>query len=120
MGAAPGEGTTAVPDVGVDLVPEVLLEGDDRRNGGRAERADRGHLGRPVEADAEPVRDVDEQIEVDCPPLPLLDPAQDHLHPGRALTTGRALAARLVGVEATARSAPRPAEVFPALAETGP
>src|SRR6266508_836753 len=85
-------GTMTAPDEGFELLTELLDVADIGADGAIVEGADRragpalGH--------------VQDRVQVLLPPLALHDPAGDLVDPARGLPAGRALAARLVGVEA--------------------
>src|SRR5688500_16333591 len=76
-----GLGVTAVGDVGLELGAEALEGGGDGRHRRRPERADRRLLGRPGDAGADVVADVEEQLEVARAPAPGEDPLEDLLEP---------------------------------------
>src|SRR5262245_24613337 len=82
-------------DVRLELVPEALDGRRDRRHRARAERTDRGLLGRPRDAGADVVGDVHQQVEVLGPAVAVEDALEDLLQPAGALAARRALAARL-------------------------
>src|SRR5574341_2662114 len=89
-GSPAREGTGPLPDVGLELFPEVLevtLDGHGRRI---AQDAD----GLPLHV----VAHVQEHIQVLFAPLAVLDPPQDLVEPGRALAALGALAAGFVVV----------------------
>src|SRR5205807_2059836 len=86
--------------VGLEFVTEATDGRRDRRHRGRAERADRGLSRRPVDARADVVAHVEQQVDVLGPALTIDDATQDLLEPAGAFATGRALPARFLGEEA--------------------
>src|SRR4051812_27485457 len=94
-------GALPVLDVDEELVAEHPERRDDRRRDRRAEWTDRRHvrrpLRRPLDARADVVAHVHQQVEVVHAAVAGFDAVHDLVEPGRALATGRALAAGLPG-----------------------
>src|SRR5262252_73855 len=86
-----GREAALVVDVMLKLGPEMLDEALYRQRRRVAERADR--------APGDVVGDVDQQVEVLVPALPVLDAVHHAIQPARAFAAGRALPAGFLEVE---------------------
>src|SRR5215471_19169018 len=85
-------GIVAAPHERFELVPELLDVADVGSDGAVVEGADGGA--------GAPLGDIEDGVEVFLAPLPFHDPMGHLVDPPRGFATGRALSARLVGVEA--------------------